>query len=94
MGPYTIRFSSSFKRAARRFFRKHPDLRPRFEQLLVDLSFDPRQPSLQLHQLIGELDGLCAVRLTYSYRVTLTLEIHEEEIALIGIGEHDEVYRA
>jgi hypothetical protein len=33
------------------------------------------------------------VRLTYSYRVTLTLLITEQEIVLLDIGSHDEVYR-
>jgi len=33
-----------------------------------------------------------AVSLTYSYRITLTLQITEHEILLLDIGSHDEVY--
>jgi mRNA-degrading endonuclease YafQ of YafQ-DinJ toxin-antitoxin module len=33
-----------------------------------------------------------AVSLTYSYRITLTLQITENEILLLDIGSHDEVY--
>lgn len=33
------------------------------------------------------------MRLTYSYRITLTLLITEKEISLLDIGSHDEVYR-
>jgi mRNA-degrading endonuclease YafQ of YafQ-DinJ toxin-antitoxin module len=82
-----------FLRQARRFFKKHPDLRPPFTQLLEDLQRDPFQPHLGLHPLTGKLAGCHAVRLTYSYRVTLTLLITEQEIVLLDIGSHDEVYR-
>ena len=54
---------------------------------------DPFQPGLGLHQLTGKLSGCHAVRLTYSYRITLTLLISEHEIILVDIGSHDEVYR-
>ena len=43
--------------------------------------------------LKGRLEGCHAVRLTYSYRVTLTFAIREKEIVLLDIGSHDEVYR-
>lgn len=82
-----------FLRQARRFLKKHPDLRPRFAQLLEDLQRDPFQPHLGLHPLTGKLSGCHAVRLTHSYRVTLTLLITEHEIVLLDIGSHDEVYR-
>jgi mRNA-degrading endonuclease YafQ of YafQ-DinJ toxin-antitoxin module len=82
-----------FLRQARKFFKKHPDLRPPFTQLLEDLQRDPFQPHLGLHPLTGKLAGCHAVRLTYSYRVTLTLLITEQEIVLLDIGSHDEVYR-
>jgi addiction module RelE/StbE family toxin len=81
-----------FLRQARRFFKKHPDLRPSFTQLLEDLQRDPFQPHLGLHPLTGKLAGCHAVSLTYSYRVTLTLLITEQEIVLLDIGSHHEVY--
>lgn len=90
---YTLTTPEQFLRQARKFFRKHPDLKPRFARLLADLQHDPFHPALGLHPLSGRLAGCHAVRLTYSYRVTLTLLIAEEEIILLDIGSHDEVYR-
>jgi len=55
------------------------------------LRVDPFDPSLRLHPLTGKLQGLQAVSLTYSYRITLTLQITEHEILLLDIGSHDEV---
>jgi len=90
---FSVTTSEQFLRQARRFFKKHPDLKPRFALLFDALKQDPFQPDLGLHQLTGKLAGCHAVRLTYSYRITLTLLITEKEIILLDIGSHDEVYR-
>ncbi len=90
---FTITTPQQFLRQARKFFKRHPDLKPRFARLLSDLQQDPFQSRLGLHPLTGKLDGCQAVRLTHSYRVILTLMITEQEIILLDIGSHDEVYR-
>lgn len=90
---FTITTPEQFLRQARRFFKRHPDLKPRFSAILTDLQKDPFQPHLRLHPLTGKLSGCHAVSLTYSYRITLTLLLTENEIILLDIGSHDEVYR-
>ncbi|MDP1592868.1 MAG: type II toxin-antitoxin system mRNA interferase toxin, RelE/StbE family [Gallionella sp.] len=90
---YAIVTPDQFLRLARKFFKQHPDLRPRFARLLDDLQHDPFQTKLKLHALSGRLAGCYAVSLTYSYRLTLTLMVTEQEIILLDIGSHDEVYR-
>ncbi|MCO5763564.1 MAG: plasmid stabilization protein [Chromatiaceae bacterium] len=82
-----------FERRTRKFLRKHPDLRPALRDTLDDLSRDPFQPQLKLHPLSGNLVGVQAVSLTYSYRLTLLVRVTEREIVLLDIGTHDEVYR-
>ena len=89
---YAIVTPLQFLRQARKFFKRHPDLRPRFAEVLGDLQNDPFQPHLELHAL-SKLAGCYAVSLTYSYRITLTLLVSEKEIILLDIGSHDEVYR-
>lgn len=89
---FSITTSQQFLRQARKFFKKHPDLKPRFARVVADLQKDPFQPGLALHPLGGKLAGCHAVRLTYSYRITLTLLITDKEIILLDIGSHDEVY--
>lgn len=89
---YAIVAPAQFLRQARKFFRKHPDLKPRFKKLLEAMQDDPFRPSLGLHPLSGKLSSCYAANLTYSYRVTLTLLIEEKEIILLDIGSHDEVY--
>jgi mRNA-degrading endonuclease YafQ of YafQ-DinJ toxin-antitoxin module len=82
-----------FERRARKFLRKHPDLRPALRDTLDDLSRDPFQPKLRLHPLSGDLAGVQAVSLTYSYRLILHVMVTEGEVVLLDIGTHDEVYR-
>jgi addiction module RelE/StbE family toxin len=89
----TVRLTREFLREAKHFFRKHPELEAAFERLVEDLQIHPFQPRLHLHPLRGQLQGLHAVSLTHSYRITLTLQISEQVITLIAIGSHDEVYR-
>ena len=90
---YLIVSPEQFLRQARKFFKKHPELKERFRKILHDLQQDPFQPHLALHSLSGKLSGLHAVSLTYSYRITLTLLISKEEIVLLDIGGHDDVYK-
>ena len=73
--------------------RRRPALRPRLARVLRDLASDPFQPHLELHALAGELEGLHAVRITYAYRLIVSLNLSEQEIILLSIGSHDEVYR-
>ena len=89
---WTLVSTASFDRRARKFLTRHLDLRPRLAETLEKLRADPFEPSLRLHPLTGTLQGLQAVSLTYSYRITLTLQITEHDILLLDIGSHDEVY--
>lgn len=82
-----------FERRARKFLRKHPDLRPVLRDTLDQLNRDPFVPRLKLHALSGALAGVQAVSLTHSYRITLIPKITEQEIVLLDLGAHDEIYR-
>lgn len=90
---YIVTAPQQFLRQARKFFKKHPDLKARFAAVVSGLQRDPFQPGLALHPLSGKLSGCHAVNLTYSYRITLTILVTDKEIILLDIGSYDEVYR-
>jgi mRNA-degrading endonuclease YafQ of YafQ-DinJ toxin-antitoxin module len=90
---FTIVTTEYFLRRARKFLKKHPDLRERFAQVVDDLRLDPFAPHLAYHRLGGKLKDFQAVSITYDYRIILTLEVTEREVILLDIGSHDEVYR-
>lgn len=90
---YSIVTPEQFLQQARKFFKRHPGLKPRFSLVISDLQQDPFAPHLEFHPLKGRLEGCYAVSLTYSFRITLTIAMLEKEIILLDIGSHDEVYR-
>lgn len=86
-------WTSTFARTARRLLRKSPALKTEFETVLEQLETDPSHPRLRLHPLKGRLHGKHAVSLTYSHRIILLLRLDQNEITLLDVGTHDEVYR-
>ena len=92
----TLVWSSSFVRAFKRTTRRRPDLRERIERTLRQLVEDPFHPSLRSHKLRGPLSGAWACSVSYDVRVLFEFaqnpESGEEEILLLTIGSHEEVY--
>jgi len=91
--PWALQTTASFDRQARKFLKQHPDLRARISEVFAQLQDDPFHPSLKLHALTGKLDGLQAIRINFSYRVVLTLQMQAQSILLLDIGSHDSVYK-
>ena len=90
--PYRLLYPESYIRRARKFIKRHPELLGQYRKTLELLELNPHHPSLRLHPLKGKLAGLHSVSINISYRISLELVISEEEIILINIGSHDEVY--
>ena len=93
MPRYTLVWTETFVRTARKFLRRHPDLRGLFGDVLAQLEDDPHVPRLRLHRLKGRHRDKHAVSLTYSHRIVLILRIEAGEVVLLDVGSHDDVYR-
>ena len=83
-------------RAFKRVTRRQPVLRARIERTLRQLAEDPFHPSLHSHKLKGQLVGAWACSVSYDVRILFDLVQNpttgEEEILLLTVGSHDEVY--
>ena len=90
--PFSLIFTESYEKIEKRFLKRHPDLLGRYHKTLAILEQDPLHPSLRLHALEGRLAGLHAVSINLQYRVTVELELREQEIILVSVGGHGEVY--
>ncbi|MDD3463214.1 MAG: plasmid stabilization protein [Sulfurospirillaceae bacterium] len=64
----------------------------KYEKTLTLLSANPHHPSLRLHKLQGNLKAFYSVSLDLLYRIILDFIIVENEIILLDIGAHDDVY--
>ncbi len=89
---YTIDQTETFERTAQKFFKKHRDLLDKFTEVIQTLQEDPFSKTLKTHKLKGELSQYYACRLTYEYRIVLTIMLTDEKIILMDIGSHDDVY--
>ncbi len=92
----TLIWSTTFARAFKRLARRDPGLRDRIERALDQLAQDPFHPTLHSHKLKGEWAGAWACTVDYDNRIlfefTQNPELGQEEILLLTVGTHDEVY--
>ena len=89
---YCLVFTEAYNKRAAKWLKRHPDLRQQYLKTLQLLELNPFHPSLRLHALSGRLQGVHAVSINLSYRITLELLVSDEEIVLINVGDHDAVY--
>lgn len=89
-------WSAAFVRAFKRAVRRRAELRARVEGTLQQLAEDPFHPTLHSHKLKGKLAGTWACTVDYDNRILFEFvqnpESGEEEIYLLTMGTHDEVY--
>lgn len=89
---YTLIYTDSYLKKAVRFVKKHPELIYQYKKTLQILELNPKHPSLRLHKLKGRPKNLYSVSINISYRITLEFYITKEDIILVNVGHHDEVY--
>jgi addiction module RelE/StbE family toxin len=86
-------WSPGFSRALKRLIRQNPQMRSPIEQTLQKLTEDPFHPSLKTHKLKGDLAEKWSCSIDYSNRIVFKfVQDPEDEILLLAIGSHDEVY--
>ena len=83
-------------RAIKRKTRRSPALLDEIEKVLHRLETDPFHPLLHTHKLTGQLSGTWACSVGYDIRMLFEFvqnpESGVEEILLLTVGTHDEVY--
>ncbi|MBU4320560.1 MAG: type II toxin-antitoxin system mRNA interferase toxin, RelE/StbE family [Thermodesulfovibrionales bacterium] len=92
----TLKWSNTFERAFKRALRNQPHLQKDIEDTLKLLIHNPFAPQLQTHKLKGKLAGSWACSAGYDLRIIFDFvkseKQKEDDIFLIEIGTHDEVY--
>lgn len=91
---YRLIYPDSYLKRAKKFLKKHPEIRGQYQKTLELLELNPHHPSLRLHRLQGRLASLSSVSINMSYRIVLEILIRDNDIILIDVGHHDQVYRS
>jgi len=85
-------FAKSFKSCA----RKRPDFQNDIAEILRLLVINPFEPQLETHKLKGKLSGSWSCSAGYDLRIIFDFvkleKDREDDIFLLAIGTHDEVY--
>jgi addiction module RelE/StbE family toxin len=82
----------NYQRKERRFFKYHQNLIDKYAEVLKKLQLNPFDSSLKTHKLKGDLKAFYACSLTHEYRIIFIFLIQNEQLVLVDIGSHDEVY--
>jgi addiction module RelE/StbE family toxin len=92
----TLIWSKTFVRGFKRTANKYPNLSKNVETTLRLLIEEPFAPQLETHKLKGKLSGSWACSVGYELRIVFDFVKsegkQEEDIFLMDIGTHDEVY--
>ena len=91
---YRLIYPDSYLKRAKKFLKKHPEIRSQYQKTLELLELNPHHPSLRLHRLQGRLASLSSASINMSYRIVLEILIQDNDIILIDVGHHDQVYRS
>ncbi|MGB3650270.1 MAG: type II toxin-antitoxin system mRNA interferase toxin, RelE/StbE family [Rivularia sp. (in: cyanobacteria)] len=89
-------WSAKFVRQFKRLTKKNTQIRIQIEKTLELLIEDPFDSSLRTHKLKGTLDKVWSCSVDYDIRILFEFVIDpesgEEEIFLLTLGSHDDVY--
>ncbi|MDP4028026.1 MAG: type II toxin-antitoxin system mRNA interferase toxin, RelE/StbE family [Gallionella sp.] len=92
----TLVWSATFVRAFKRSTKRDPALKERAADILRQLAEDPFYHTLHSHKLKGELSGVWACTVDFDNRILFEFakkpNANEEEIFLLTMGTHYEVY--
>lgn len=92
----TLIWGKSFVRSWKRAAKKYPSLNQEIENTLKLLQENPFASPLATHKLKGKLAGSWACSVGYDLRIVFDFvrssDQQEDDILLLEIGSHDEVY--
>lgn len=88
MTPYSILLSKNFQKDLLKLISKNPSVKEKITKVLLVIQTNPRHPSLRLHKLVGIDHWSISVDLS----IRIIMMIDGNNIYLLRIGSHDQVY--
>ncbi len=89
---YRLIYSDRYNKQAAKFLKKHPQILSQYQKTLELLEINPYHPSLRLHSLQGRLSEFSSISINMRYRIVLEMVIQDDDIILLNVGDHDQVY--
>jgi len=86
-----ITWDQSFKRNYKKKIKSNEEMKKKFWNAMKLFVKNPFNPRLKTHKLTGKLEGLWAFSCSFDCRIIFKF-INNNEVLLVDIGSHDEVY--
>ncbi len=81
-----------YRKKSVRFLQEHPQLIKKYKKTLLLQQSNPFHPSLRLRALKGKLVPFRSVSINMKYRIILDFLVQGDQVLLIDIGGHGEIY--
>ncbi|MBM4165547.1 MAG: type II toxin-antitoxin system mRNA interferase toxin, RelE/StbE family [Ignavibacteria bacterium] len=92
----TLHWSSRYQSAFRKRTKQNPKLYDKIADIMRRLEQDPFAGTLKTHKLHGRFEGSWACSVEYDLRIVFEFkknpDTQQDDILLVDIGTHDEVY--
>jgi addiction module RelE/StbE family toxin len=88
---YNLHWDEPFIRKAKKLMKNNPNFEIIFKKRIELLELDPFHPTLKTHKLQGKLKKYYSCSIDYYFRLIFDF-LDNENIQLLDIGSHDEVY--
>lgn len=85
---FKLIFTDSYELRAKKFLKKHPDMKKLYEKTLLLMEQNVYHPSLRLHKF----SNLYSISINLQYRISIDFKIEEDTIIPIDIGDHKAIY--
>jgi mRNA-degrading endonuclease YafQ of YafQ-DinJ toxin-antitoxin module len=89
---YKILETQKYHKKLLNFLKKHKNMTDKHKKVMFLLGNNLYHPSLRLYKLQGELKNYYSISLDLEYRIILDFIIIDNQIYLLDIGSHDEIY--
>ncbi|MBE8190385.1 MAG: type II toxin-antitoxin system mRNA interferase toxin, RelE/StbE family [Candidatus Thioglobus sp.] len=90
---YQIIATQNYLKRLEKFLKKHPKIAPQYQKTIAILCVNPNYPALRMHKLQGRLQEYYSISINLKYRIVVDFIVQNEQIILIDIGTHNEVYK-
>jgi proteic killer suppression protein len=88
---YNLHWDEPFIKKVKKLMKNNPNFEIIFKKRIELLELDPFHPTLKTHKLQGKLKKYYSCSIDYYYRLIFDF-LDNENIQLLDIGSHDEVY--
>jgi mRNA-degrading endonuclease RelE of RelBE toxin-antitoxin system len=88
---YEIRLTDAYRKKALKFFKKHPELKERYKQVMRLLQVNPFVDALEIKKMAGH-KNLYRLRITLRARMVMEIIIADKIVTPVDIDTRENIF--